>query len=55
VPHLEAILRIIELSLQITLKIMEDMPPDEKRKAWERHAKFMEFWEGLAKLFAKEP
>lgn len=42
-----AILEIIRLSLEITLQILKDMPPAEKVKAWERHAKAMEFWEKL--------
>jgi hypothetical protein len=42
-----AILRIIELSLQIWLEILKSMPDDQKAAAWERHQKFVEFWQKL--------
>jgi len=46
---LPTILEIIRLSLEITLKIIEDMPADQKKAAWERHGKNMEFWEDVFK------
>lgn len=41
----QTILEIIRLSLEITLQILKDMPPEQKAAAWARHAKAMEFWE----------
>lgn len=47
----DAILEIIRLSLLITLKVLETMPPEVAKAAWERHDRRMEF---LEKLFTKE-
>jgi hypothetical protein len=41
------ILTIIELSLRLALRIAEDMPESERQAHWARHARWMEFWEGL--------
>ena len=43
------ILEIIRLSLEITLQVIKDMPPEAKAKAWERHEKAMQFWEDAFK------
>lgn len=39
------VLSIIKLSLEIWLEILKSMPEDQKVAAWERHQKFVEFWQ----------
>jgi hypothetical protein len=41
------ILRIIELSLELALKIREDIPKEHREAFWTRHNDRMEFWHGL--------
>lgn len=41
------ILKIIELSLAIILEVIQDLTPEQKAAAWERHEKRMEFYHSL--------
>lgn len=52
--HTLAVLEIVKLSLQITLRILEDMPAEKRQAAWDRHEKRMEFWERLFDRFDKK-
>lgn len=42
------VLEIIRLSMEITLEAMKSIPEADRREAWERHMKRIEFWESLA-------
>lgn len=43
----ETILQIIKLSLELAIRIHDDMPQSQRNKFWERHEKNLEFWESL--------
>lgn len=53
-PHVEAVLEIIRLSLEITLQLIKDMPAEQKAKAWEQHQKNLAFWERLGSWLTPE-
>lgn len=40
---IETVLRIIELSLQLTLEIVRSVPPEEKARHWKQHYDFVDW------------
>lgn len=50
-----AILEIIRLSLEITLKLITDMTPQQRAAFAERHERNMDFWQKIFNRFDKEP
>lgn len=46
-PHVAVVLEIIRLSLEITLQLIKDMPPEQRVEAWAQHQKNIAFWERL--------
>ena len=43
----QIILEIIKLSLELTIKIRDDIPPERRAEMWETHFKNIEFWQNL--------
>lgn len=48
------ILEIIRLSLEITLKLISNMTPEQAKAFAERHERNMAFWEKVFSRFDKE-
>lgn len=48
------ILQIILKSLELSIKLYDNMGPEQKKNFAERHDKRMEFWEKLFDRFDKE-
>ena len=61
VAIVEQILRIIALSMELAMKQIAQMPPENQAAFWERHEKRMarlddafEFWQGLTEKLSKK-
>lgn len=46
-----AILEIIRLSLELSIKLIENMTPEQRAAFAERHEKRMDFWQNLFDRF----
>ena len=47
----ETILQIIRFSLELSIKLYDDMSPEQRRAFADRHDKRMEFWQKLFDRF----
>jgi hypothetical protein len=50
----ETVLQIIRLSLELAIRILDDMPAEQRVKFWERHERNMDFLEKLFNKLQKE-
>jgi hypothetical protein len=52
--HLLAILRIIELTLELAVELVKSLPPEQRAAFAERHEARMAFFQRLAERFEQD-